>query len=90
MLCLAFALAGCSAKMPANQGIADAEITTGVEAAFAAESSLADFDLTVSTDDGVVRIAGLVADEEDRASAETIAAASRGVVSVDNWVRYGE
>ncbi len=81
---------GCSAKQPANAGISDADITAGVETALAGESSLGDYDLAVSTASGVVRIGGMVTTEEDRANAETIAAASRGVVSVDNWIRFGE
>ena len=90
VFCLVGTLAACSAKQPANFGIADADITTGVEADLAADSRFSSYDLTVSTDDGKVHLSGLVRTDEERNAAATLASASHGVVSVDNYIRFGK
>ena len=88
-LCIAALFAGCSMRQAANVGITDADITSGVEARLAEESQLNGYAIAVKTDDGVVRLSGNVATASDRDSAETIAAASPGVVSVDNYIQFG-
>ena len=89
-LCLASLVAGCSMMTkPANTGIADADITSGVNAGLAAESRFDDHKINVTTADGVVHLSGNVPTAGDRDSAETIAAASRGVVRVDNYIQFG-
>ena len=89
-LCIASSIAGCSMMTkPANTGIADADITSGVTTRLAAESRLDAYTIAVTTDDGVVHLSGNVATGEERDSAETIAAASRGVVRVDNYIQFG-
>lgn len=86
--CAAASLAACSAA-PANLGIADSEITAGVRSALAADAGLVDYAIQVKTADGRVHLAGKVDTDADRNNAEAIAAASRGVVSVDNYLHFG-
>jgi hyperosmotically inducible protein len=89
MLFVAGVFMACSMRPAANVGITDAEITSGVDVRLAEESRLAPYEIAVRTDDGVVRLSGNVATADDRDSAEAIAAASRGVVSVDNYIQFG-
>jgi len=89
-LCITTLITGCSMmSKPANEGISDADITSGVKAGLAAEPRLGAYKLQVKTDDGVVHLSGNVATGGDRDVAERIAADSRGVVRVDNYVQFG-
>jgi osmotically-inducible protein OsmY len=86
----AASLAGCAMmSKPANDGIADADITSGVEARLAAEPRLEGATIQVATDGGVVHLSGNVATGGDRDAAEKIALESRGVVRVDNYIQFG-
>ena len=88
--CAAAFTSGCSMmSKPANDGIADADITTGVETKLAAEPRLEEAMIRVKTDDGVVHLSGNVAPAGDRDAAEKVALGSRGVVSVDNYIQFG-
>jgi len=89
VFCVGGLVAGCSMKKPANFGISDAEITAGVREGLAGDPTLKPYTLTVTTEEGVVRLSGGVATSYDRDNAESIAAASRGVVSVNNFIRFG-
>lgn len=73
----------------ANDGISDADITSGVQSKIAAESRLAPYTINVKTDDGVVHLSGDVASGGDRDVAEKLALGSRGVVRVDNYIQFG-
>jgi len=74
---------------PANDGIADATITSGVQANLAAAPQLHPYAIAVKTDDGVVHLSGNVATGGDRDTAEKIARDTHGVVSVDNYIQFG-
>jgi osmotically-inducible protein OsmY len=88
--CLTILVAGCSMmSKPANEGIADASITSGVQANLAAEPQLHPYAIAVKTDDGVVHLSGNVATGGERDTAEKIALGSHGVVRVDNYIQFG-
>jgi hypothetical protein len=82
-------LAGCSAGPAANAGIPDSEITSGVEVVLEADPRTAPYDISVSTIDGNVKLAGAVSSSEERSAAEEVAGSARGVVAVDNRVHFG-
>ena len=89
-LSVACLVAGCSMlAKPANDGISDADITSGVQSRIAAESQLAPFTINVKTDDGVVHLSGDVGTGGERDAAEKLARDSRGVVRVDNYIQFG-
>lgn len=90
VLSVACLVAGCSMmSKPANDGISDAEITSGVQSKLAAESRLAPYTINVKTDDGVVHLSGDVGTGGERDVAESLALGSRGVVRVDNYIQFG-
>ena len=89
VLCVAGMAAACSMRQAANVGMTDADITSAVEARLAGDSGLDSYSITVKTDDGVVHLSGNVATNGERDRAEALAAASRGVVSVDNYIQFG-
>ena len=88
-LSIAGLVAGCSMTKAANTGVTDAEITSGVNAKLGEDARLHPYTIIVATDDGVVHLSGNVATPGERDGAETIAAASRGVVRVDNYIQFG-
>lgn len=90
VFCMAILITGCSMmSKPANDGISDAAITSAVQLNLAAEPTLKPYGLVVKTDDGVVHLSGNVTTGRERDAAEEIAANSRGVVRVDNYVQFG-
>ena len=89
-LSMAGFVAGCSMMgKAANEGISDADITSGVEMKLAAESRLTPYKIQVKTDDGVVHLSGDVGTGGDRDVAEKVTLSSRGVVRVDNYIQFG-
>lgn len=68
----------------AGDKIADATITTSVNAALAADSKLSAIKINVDTKDGVVTLKGPAPDETSRARATELAGNAKGVVRVEN------
>ncbi len=67
-----------------GQAMSDSAITAAVKTALAADPSLSAVKIDVTTDNGVVRMDGPAPDEQSRKRAEVLAAAPKGVRSVDN------
>lgn len=65
----------------------DAAITASVHRRLAADTLLHEVSIDVATDDGLVRLSGLVPDESTRAHAAEVAADIEGVREVDNRLR---
>jgi hypothetical protein len=73
------------ATAPAAAGpVADDSITSAVKTSLAADPALGTLSIDVTTHDGVVSLEGPAPDEQARERATTLAAASAGVVRVDN------
>lgn len=71
----------------AKKSAGDAAITTRVKAALANDAGLKTLKLDVSTDQGVVTLAGTVDSQADRDHAASIAEKVSGVTSVNNELR---
>jgi osmotically-inducible protein OsmY len=67
-----------------GQAMTDSAITAAVKTALAADPTLSAVKIEVTTDSGIVRIEGPAPDEQSRRRAEILAAAPKGVRSVDN------
>jgi hyperosmotically inducible protein len=81
-------VSGCAATgEAAGQAIADATITTGVKAAINGDPTLKVSELTVETEQGVVRLGGFVSSADDVAAAAAAARTVKGVKSVKNDLR---
>jgi hyperosmotically inducible protein len=81
-------VSGCAATgTEAGQAIADAAITTGVKAAIDGDPNLKVSELTVETEQGVVKLGGYVSSADDVAAAAAAARTVKGVNSVRNDLR---
>jgi len=69
---------------PTRTALGDAGITASVKTALAADPALSALKIDVTTQNGVVSLAGPAPDEKSRERAEVLAAAPQGVVRVDN------
>jgi hyperosmotically inducible periplasmic protein len=78
------AQSGGQAADRAAEALADTGITAAVKTALAADPSLSMLKIEVSTEAGVVSLAGPAPDERSRERAAVLAAAPAGVVRVDN------
>lgn len=67
-----------------SQAMTDSAITAAVKTALAADPTLSAVKIEVTTEAGVVRMDGPAPDEQSRKRAEVLAAAPKGVRSVDN------
>lgn len=70
-------------------GVGDVGITAAVKASLATDPALSALKIDVTTRDGVVTLEGPAPDEKARERAGVLAAAPRGVVSVDNRLVVG-
>jgi hyperosmotically inducible protein len=86
---LALALAGCAADDAGNQ-IDDALVTGAVKARLAADPEVNSFEIDVNTEDGVVRLRGLVETEAERDEAEELARSTEGARRVINEIQLGD
>jgi len=73
-----------SAADQASNKVSDALITTSVKAELAKDSKLSALAINVDTDNGRVALKGTAPDSESKDRATKLAAAVKGVVSVDN------
>lgn len=72
------------AQAPAQPSPEDSGITVQVRTALASDATLVNVPISVSTDHGVVRLEGQVADAPTRERATVVAASATGVKAVDN------
>ena len=89
-LVLTAALTGCMSTRTAETQSDDAAITASVKSALAANGDVNPFNIDVDTNEGVVRLSGLVEKPEAREIAARIAADTEGVVRVQNDIRIGD
>jgi osmotically-inducible protein OsmY len=83
-LCVS-AVTGCSTAQSPRRQIDDVAITTEVKTKLASEIGVSSVtDIEVNTTNGVVTLAGQVADLQTKDSAEQIAGSVEGVISVSN------
>lgn len=90
---LAFAAAftvACATTQPMGQQVSDSWITSKVKSKLAADPEVNPFEIDVDTNDGVVRLSGVVESESDRREAEQIARDTDGVKRVVNQIDVGE
>jgi osmotically-inducible protein OsmY len=79
------ALVGCAgAGTKTGQAIDDAAITTKVKTQMASDKEVSAMDVSVSTEQGIVRLSGVVKSAEEKQRAEQVARSVAGVKSVDN------
>jgi hypothetical protein len=69
--------------------IPDSSITQTIDNRLAADADLGEYDVTVTTRDGVVVLTGQVAQDAQRAEAERIALDTPGVERVSNQIQVG-
>lgn len=90
-LCTTALLAvGCSGNQTVGERLDDAVITSSIEAKLAADPEVSAFDVDVDTEDGMVRLSGLVDDERARSEAVSLATATKGVRGVVNDLEIGQ
>lgn len=73
----------------AGQAIDDAAITTAIKGKYLADDTLKGIDISVDTEQGTVRLTGVVQDDAAKQRATEIAQGVDGVVNVDNQLSVG-
>ncbi len=86
-LSLAF---GCSTNKTVGEQISDSWITGKVKTKLAADPQVNPFEIDVDTDDGVVRLSGVVGRAEQSSEAEKLARDTNGVSRVINELTVGD
>lgn len=89
-LVLAVGSLACSSNKTVGETIDDAVITSKIEAKLAADPEVSSFAVDVDTDQGVVRLSGVVEDRAARREAAKLARNTDGVVRVVNDITIGE
>lgn len=89
-LALLLAVTACSSHQTAGEKLDDAVITSKVEAKLAADPEVSAFNVDVDTEDGVVRLSGIVKHEKAREEAADLARGTDGVRSVVNDIQVGD
>lgn len=89
-LLVAAAAAACSTAQPASTQLSDAALTNKVKGRLVADPEINPFQIDVDTDDGVVRLSGVVHREDQRAEAEKHARMVEGVRDVVNDITVGD
>ncbi len=82
-------LAACSSTEPAGMQIDDATITTKVKAKLVADPEVNPFEIDVDTQQGVVRLSGVVDEPGQASEAAKLARDTAGVRSVVNDIQVG-
>lgn len=80
---------GCASTQSANTQLSDNAITAKVETKLAADPDINPFNVAVTTNEGVVTLTGEVEKEFAREEAERLAAATEGVIRVQNDISLG-
>lgn len=86
---LAIAFAACRTTQPAKVQFDDSAITTSVKASFVADPIVKALQVDVTTNEGVVMLAGRVDTHAESAQAEKIARNTNGVKGVRNMIKVG-
>jgi hyperosmotically inducible protein len=84
---------GCATEPPSrlpDDRAGDAGITSQVAAKLAADPQQDEYEIAVDTQDGVVRLRGVVETAAQRSAAERLARETAGVSGVDNQLRVGQ
>jgi len=89
-LCLATVMVSCRSTQPASEQVDDAWITTKVRSKYLADPDVKAFNISVTTEEGVVYLTGRVKEEDQRAEAQKLAAETEGVKSVVNHIQVGD
>jgi len=87
---LALTLAACSSTQSPGDQVDDAWITSKITAKFTADPEVNPFEIDVDTDQGVVRLSGMVETEGQRSEAVELARHTKGVKSVTNDIKLGD
>ena len=82
-------LESCRTTQPAGTQMSDAGITSKIKAKYVADPEINPFNISVSTEEGVVYLTGRVHTQEDRDEAEKLARETEGVRRVVNNVQVG-
>ncbi|MDY7092343.1 MAG: BON domain-containing protein [Acidobacteriota bacterium] len=88
-LLTSFAVA-CSSTQPPAEQVDDAVISSKVKSKITADPELNPFEIDVDTDEGVVRLSGVVESDADRMEAEKLARSTEGVMDVTNDITLGK
>ena len=86
---LAVLAGACSSTEPAGMQIDDAAITAKVKAKLVADPEVNPFEIDVDTQDGVVRLSGIVDEAGQASEAAKLARETAGVRSVVNDIQVG-
>ena len=82
--------AGCSTTQTVGTQISDADIEAEAETRIAADPQLNPFEIDVDSEEGIVRLSGMVDDLDDVEAAEELVRNVDGVRGVDNDLTFGE
>ncbi|HSN56812.1 MAG TPA: BON domain-containing protein [Candidatus Sulfomarinibacteraceae bacterium] len=83
-------LAACGTDDTAREEMTDAWITSKVTANLTADPEINPFEIDVDTEDGVVRLSGMVETDLQREEAAKLAIRTEGVISVVNDIELGD
>ncbi len=86
---LLFVTTACSGNRTVGQRIDDSVITTKIESKLTADPEVSAFRVDVDTEDGVVRLSGVVKHEKARSEAADLARDTHGVREVINDIVVG-
>jgi osmotically-inducible protein OsmY len=84
------ALVACSTTQPVHTQMSDARITASVKSRFAADPTVSAMNINVTTEEGVVILAGRVKSAKEKAEAERLASKVDGVKDVKNLLEVGD
>lgn len=87
---LLIASTACSSHQTVGEQIDDAVITAKIEAKLTADPEVSAFNVDVDTEDGVVRLSGVVKQKRARREAADLARNTQGVRRVINDITIGE
>ena len=83
-------LASCRTTQPASEQVSDSWITAKIKSKYVADSDISAFNISVTTEEGVVYLIGRVSEPENKQEAEAIARDTEGVKSVVNHIEVGD
>jgi hyperosmotically inducible protein len=83
-------LVGCNSTQTVGEQLDDTRISTAVTAKLAADPEVNPFEIDVDTQDGVVRLSGMVETNTQRSEAEKLARNTDGVTRVINDIKLGD
>jgi len=89
-LCLATVMVSCRSTQPASEQVDDAWITTKIRSKYVADPDINPFNISVTTEEGVVYLTGRVKESDQKTEAQRLAADTEGVKSVVNHIQVGD